>query len=95
MKYFTTVYLVVVLTMSVVTFVAYGFDKFRAKRNGRRVPENTLHILAFLGGWPGALLGQKFFRHKTQKTSFRIVFWISVVCSLLLFAGGLYLTRAL
>ena len=92
MKYFAIAYFAFVLTMSVVTLVAYGFDKLRAKRIGWRVPENTLHIMALLGGWPEALIGHKIFRHKTQKTSFRIVFWTSVVCNLLVLGGGLYLT---
>jgi uncharacterized membrane protein YsdA (DUF1294 family) len=35
--------------------------------------------MAFLGGWPGALIGQRQFRHKTQKVTFRIVFWLVVV----------------
>ena len=35
--------------------------------------------MAFLGGWPGAFLAQRQFRHKTQKVSFRIVFWITVI----------------
>ncbi|CAN5160154.1 hypothetical protein BH11PLA2_BH11PLA2_43170 [soil metagenome] len=61
--------------MSLVTFVVYGFDKKRAMNGGRRVPERTLQLLAFLGGWLGALLAQKHFRHKTKKTSFLIVFW--------------------
>ena len=41
--------------------------------------EPTLHLMAFLGGWPGALMGQRQFRHTTQKATFRIVFWIVVV----------------
>jgi uncharacterized membrane protein YsdA (DUF1294 family) len=60
-------------------WTAYGLDKRRASSGGRRVPERTLHLLALLGGWPGALLGQRRFRHKTQKVSFRIVFWVVVV----------------
>jgi uncharacterized membrane protein YsdA (DUF1294 family) len=72
-------YLIVVAVMSLACFVAYGLDKHRAVHGGRRVRERTLHVLAFLGGWPGAILGQRRFRHKTQKVSFRIVFWILVV----------------
>jgi uncharacterized membrane protein YsdA (DUF1294 family) len=72
-------YLLVVAVMSLICFIAYGWDKHRAVNGGRRVSERTLHLLAFLGGWPGAYLGQRQFRHKTQKTSFRIVFWILVV----------------
>ena len=65
--------------MSVACFVAYGWDKRQATNGGRRVSERTLHLMAFLGGWPGAMLGQRQYRHKTQKMSFRIVFWIVVV----------------
>lgn len=73
------IYLGVVFVMSVVCFTAYGLDKRRAVNGNRRVPENTLHILALLGGWPGALLGQRQFRHKTKKMSFLVVFWLVVV----------------
>lgn len=65
----TAVYVVA----SVVTFAAYGFDKRRAARGGRRVPERTLHLLEALGGWPGALVASAVFRHKTQKLGFRVV----------------------
>jgi uncharacterized membrane protein YsdA (DUF1294 family) len=72
-------YLSVVAVMSLVCFFAYGLDKRQAVNGGRRMSERTLHLMAFLGGWPGALLGQRHFRHKTQKVSFRIMFWIVVV----------------
>src|SRR5262245_26234956 len=72
-------YLMVLVVMSLVCFIAYGLDKRQAANGGRRVSERTLHLLAFLGGWPGALLGQRRFRHKTQKLTFRIVFWLVVV----------------
>ncbi len=78
MKIAAAVYLIVVFVMSVGCFVAYGWDKRQATNGGRRVSERTLHLLAFLGGWPGALFGQQHFRHKTQKVAFRIVFWIVV-----------------
>jgi uncharacterized membrane protein YsdA (DUF1294 family) len=74
-----TVYLIVVVVMSVVCFIAYGLDKRQAANNGRRVSERSLHLMAFLGGWPGALIGQQHFRHKTQKVKFRVVFWMVVV----------------
>jgi uncharacterized membrane protein YsdA (DUF1294 family) len=72
-------YLIVVAMMSLVCFLAYGLDKRQAIHGGRRVSERTLHLLAFLGGWPGALLGQRHFRHKTQKVTFRIVLWMVVL----------------
>lgn len=57
------------------TLGLYGYDK-RAAQTGRlRVPESVLHLWAFLGGSPGALLGQRLFRHKTAKRPFQILFW--------------------
>lgn len=70
-------YPVLVVAMSVVAFLFYGWDKHQAKNDGWRVPEKRLHALAFLGGWPGAMLGQKFFRHKTQKNDFKIANWLA------------------
>ena len=58
---------------SVVTLVVYGIDKRAAQRGLWRVPEGMLHALALLGGWPGALLAQRLFHHKTLKMSFQLV----------------------
>ena len=94
MKQFAVAYLAVVLVLSLVAFVFYGFDKRRAQADGRRVPEKTLHLLALLGGWPGALMGQRVFRHKTQKLSYRIVFWLCVMLHLAVVAGAVYLLQS-
>lgn len=61
-----------------VSLVLYGWDKAAAGRGGRRTPEKTLHLFDLLGGWPGALIAQQQFRHKTAKTSFQAMFWITV-----------------
>jgi uncharacterized membrane protein YsdA (DUF1294 family) len=44
-----------------------------------RVSESTLHTLSLVGGWPGALVAQQMLRHKSNKASFRAVFWATVV----------------
>lgn len=72
-------YLGLIALTSCASFVAYGLDKRRAAVGGPRVPERTLHVLALLGGWPGAILAQRRFRHKTRKVSFLVVFWAVVV----------------
>ena len=77
--------------MSVVAFVAYGIDKRRAARGERRIPEARLHGIELLGGWPGALLGARVFRHKTRKGSYRIVRGLIVVAHLV--AWGWFLGR--
>lgn len=73
------VYLSVAVAMSCISFVVYGFDKRQARHGGRRIPEKWLHVLALVGGWAGALVGQQVFRHKTQKLRFRLVFWVIVL----------------
>jgi uncharacterized membrane protein YsdA (DUF1294 family) len=64
--------------MSVVAFAVYWVDKQRAICGGWRVREATLHVIALFGGWPGAWVAQRVFRHKTSKPSFLIVFWAIV-----------------
>lgn len=64
---------------SCVTFIAYALDKSAAQKGRWRTPEKTLHLLALIGGWPGALAAQKLLRHKSSKQSFQIVFWITVL----------------
>src|SRR5699024_5689433 len=50
---------------SVVSFLAYAQDKHAARRQAWRTPEKTLHLFDILGGWPGGLVAQERFHHKT------------------------------
>jgi len=70
------------LLASMLTLVIYGVDKMAARKAWRRVPESTLLIFGFVGGWPGAILGQQIFRHKTQKQPFKTWFIISVIVNI-------------
>lgn len=74
--------------VSAVTFVLYGLDKWAAKRGTQRTPEAKLQGLALAGGWPGALLAQQVFRHKSSKPSFQLTFWfvVGLNCIALLWA---------
>ncbi len=67
------------LVISFITYIAFAVDKRAARRGNWRTPEQTLHLLSLLGGWPGALLGQHYLRHKSQKLSFRVVLWLTIV----------------
>jgi len=67
------------LAASTASYLFYWLDKAAARAGGRRVPESTLHLLAIVGGWPGALVAQQQHRHKTRKREFRIVFWFTVL----------------
>lgn len=64
--------------ISLATIVAYAIDKSAAQRGEWRTPEQSLHLLALFGGWPGALLAQRTLRHKSSKREFRSVFWATV-----------------
>ena len=61
--------------VNVATMLCYGYDKCQARVGGRRVPEVALHVLAVVGGTPGAFIGQLVFRHKTRDRLFRVVFF--------------------
>jgi uncharacterized membrane protein YsdA (DUF1294 family) len=76
--------------MSLLCFGVYALDKTAARRNRRRVPENTLHLLDLLCGWPGGLLAQGWLRHKSSKRSFQIAFWFCVLLNLLGIYAALY-----
>jgi uncharacterized membrane protein YsdA (DUF1294 family)/cold shock CspA family protein len=65
--------------VSLITISQYRSDKKRAEAGQWRIPEARLHFLELLGGWPGAYLAQRMFRHKTRKASFRTVFWF-IIC---------------
>lgn len=70
----------VVLVVNLATLAIYGFDKWRSKGSGRRVPERTLLWWTFAGGWIGAWVAMSMFRHKTVKVPFRrwVVLWTVV-----------------
>ena len=81
------------LCVSAITFVIYAKDKLAAKNNNQRTPEKTLHLLSFVGGWPGAVIAQKTLRHKSKKETFKTTFLMTVFLNLLvvgwlLFSAG-------
>lgn len=80
--------------VSIVAFVAYGLDKRAAKRGAPRTSESTLLMVGVVGGWPGALVAQQLFRHKTRKRSFRRAFWLTVVVNALVLAALIGLLQA-
>ena len=60
------------LIINIVGFLAMGIDKWKAKNNMWRIPENSLFMITALGGGLGTIAGMYTFRHKTQKTKFTI-----------------------
>jgi uncharacterized membrane protein YsdA (DUF1294 family)/cold shock CspA family protein len=68
--------------LSLLTYLFYRQDKAASIRGGWRTPEKQLHGLAVLGGWPGALVAQRWLRHKSTKTSFLVTFLATVVVNI-------------
>lgn len=62
------VYLVVVNTAA---YIAFTRDKAAAVDGRRRIPEDRLLAIAFLGGSIGAKVAQMVLRHKIRKEPFR------------------------
>ena len=69
----------VYIVVSLLTFGLYAKDKSAALSGNWRISESTLHLFSLIGGWPGAAIAQSQLRHKSKKTSFRAVYWITVV----------------
>jgi len=88
-RWLTRIYFWLTLLLSFIAFVSYGWDKRQARLSRRRIPERRLHRMALLGGWPGAVLGQQYFRHKTIKTSFRLKHSLILIAHLFVILWGL------
>lgn len=79
MKLIDTIALTWLAAINVVTFLTFGYDKWRAGTAKQRVSEFTLVLLGTLGGWPGGLLGMSLFRHKTAKWTFKFKYALALV----------------
>lgn len=77
--------------VSVLAFFLYWSDKRKARADHWRTPENVLHAVELAGGWPGALLAQQVFRHKTRKVSFQLLFWMIVLLHQVFWIDQLFL----
>ncbi len=81
------------LVANLITGGLYVWDKRSAGKDRRRVSEKTLLMWSLLGGWPGGLITGKWIRHKTQKTSYRIKFFIAAIINIATCTGLWYFTR--
>lgn len=73
-----SLFLLIISLINVLSYWLYVQDKQAAQADERRVAENTLHLVAFLGGWPAAHLAQQKLRHKTQKQPFRHIYFAMI-----------------
>ncbi|WP_202613494.1 DUF1294 domain-containing protein [Merdibacter massiliensis] len=83
--------LIYLLFINVFTFLLYGVDKWKARKQRMRIPNAVLLLFAFLGGSLGGLSAMYVFRHKTQKSYFVIglpVILCTQIMIFVLFAMG-------
>ncbi|MCP5516140.1 MAG: DUF1294 domain-containing protein [Verrucomicrobiales bacterium] len=83
------------LSITAVTLLVFGWDKWAARANRRRVAEFDLLMLVLVGGTVGALVAMPLFRHKTIKTAFRRRFWLVIMLQALLLSAWLLRGRFL
>ena len=65
--------------MIIITFMAFGIDKYYAIKKKWRVKEPTLFVLSILFGGVGAVTGMLVFRHKINKPGFKVLLPILAV----------------
>lgn len=83
---FLLIYIIVILTMSIISFILFMLDKNKAINNSERIKEKTLLGFVAYGGAIGGLLGSLLFRHKTNKIYFKIAIYLGMVLQLLTLA---------
>lgn len=71
------------VSISVVSFLFFGLDKWKATQNKSRISEFSLLLVSFFGGSIGSLLAMLIFRHKISKTSFKIKFGLILLAQIL------------
>ena len=76
--------LIYLIAINVVTFFAYGIDKWKAKRFKWRISEATLLGMAVIGGSIGAWLGMRVWHHKTMHKKFQLGIPLIIVAQIAL-----------
>ena len=72
--------------INIVSFVLYGIDKYKAKKNKWRISEATLLMIAVIGGSIGAWVGMRLWHHKTMHKKFKYGIPIIIIMQIALVA---------
>lgn len=79
--------IIYLIAMNLFGFLIMWIDKKKAQHSKWRIKENTLFIIAALGGSIGTIIGMYTFRHKTQKTKFILGFPAIIIIQILVVIG--------
>lgn len=60
------------IIINIITFILFGVDKYKAKKEKQRISERTLLTWCVLGPF-GGYVGMYQFRHKYKKIRFQII----------------------
>ena len=71
-------------TINICSFIYFGLDKRKAKKNQQRIPEKSLLIMTLFGGTFGSILGMIFFNHKTAKRNFILKILVILLLQILI-----------
>ena len=82
------------IVINIITFLVFGYDKWQAKKNKRRISEFNLLLLAGVGGTIGGLLGMNFFKHQTNKFSFILSFYAIAILQIVLLYFGIQIFKS-
>lgn len=85
------IYLIIINSLC---FLTYGYDKWQAKNNKRRISEFHLLLLTAIGGTIGGILSMYLFKHKTNKFSFILSFYVIAMLQIILLSFGIQMFKS-
>jgi uncharacterized membrane protein YsdA (DUF1294 family) len=85
--YFNTTALAIIfgyyILINLVLYITMVIDKKRAIKDGWRIPEKNMFIMAVMGGGLGGLVAMVFKRHKNRHLDFIMVFTMTSILHML------------
>ena len=82
------------IAINIITFLVFGYDKWLAKKNNRRVSEFHLLLLTGIGGTIGGIVSMYLFKHKTNKFSFTLAFYAIAILQIVLLYFGIQIFKS-
>ena len=75
-------YIVLMVFMSLISFILFAIDKKKAIKGKERINEKTLLLSTIINGAIGSFLARIICRHKTDKIYFTITIYLSLLFQL-------------